>query len=469
MTDVGRRALAAGRILPGDAAKLAVAFERHDLRARPERDVRRFLDAADEVARHALGEARASHEHLNVSPSARQEDGGLARGVPPSDDDDVVAVAEVRLDLGRAVVDPDTLEPGQVRQVGLPVSGARGYDGRARAHGGAGSQIDDVRPPIAEQMDGRAGHDELRAELFGLDEGAVREFLPRDSRGKAQVVLDARARSGLSPGRARLDHEHVEPLGGGVHGGREPRRSGSDDDEIVHDILVQSVQAQALSQLIDRRPPQDALPAADDDRDVSEADPESVQRRLDVIVAVEIDVGVRLIVARQELAQPERRRAVLRAEEHDAPLALGHQGRSSQNERAQEDLAQLDVRLDQRADLLRGQLEHARRAARPCAHDDRASRQQIDVPREAARIVDGDHVVLPRQDLDPAFDDDVQRTVAVALNPEALAVGEASLQRERLDPRDLRCRERRKHVLLMGCGGGGAIRGHASTSGGLHV
>ena len=53
-----------------------------------------------------------------------------------------------------------------------------------------------------------------------------------------------------------------------------------------------------------------------------------------------------------------------------------------EDEGAQEDLAQLDVRLDQRADLLRGQLEYARRAARPCAHDDRASREQIDVPRD---------------------------------------------------------------------------------------
>src|SRR5207249_9691674 len=77
-------------------------------------------------------------------------------------------------------------------------------------------------------------------------------------------------------------------------------------------------------------------------------------------------------------------------------------------------------------------------------------------------------MVLSRQDLDPAFDDDEQRAVAVTLFPEAFTVGEETLLRERRDPGDLRRRERREDVILMGCGCR-AICGHGRTSGSFRI
>ena len=61
---------------PAHALEVLVALEADDLAVRPERDVRVLLDAADEVARHRLGEAGAAHEHVDVLGLRR-------RGRPP--------------------------------------------------------------------------------------------------------------------------------------------------------------------------------------------------------------------------------------------------------------------------------------------------------------------------------------------------------------------------------------------------
>ncbi len=50
---------------------------------------------------------------------------------------------------------------------------------------------------------------------------------------KAEVILDTGARAGLSAEGARIEHEHGKPLGGGIDGRRKPRRSGSDDRDII--------------------------------------------------------------------------------------------------------------------------------------------------------------------------------------------------------------------------------------------
>ena len=68
-------------VAPRHALEVLVAFEADDLRARAQRDGRILLDAANEIARHRLGESLAANEHVHVSRvSAR----GTPRPVRPS-------------------------------------------------------------------------------------------------------------------------------------------------------------------------------------------------------------------------------------------------------------------------------------------------------------------------------------------------------------------------------------------------
>ena len=134
---------------------------------------------------------------------------------------------------------------------------------------------------LAAEPHRRARDRELRAELLRLHERAAREELARDAGREAEVVLDPRARSGLAAGRAGLEHEHVEPLGRA----RRPRprdrpalrrsRRGR-----ARTSSSTRFEPQALAGLLDRRLLEDALAAADEDRNVVDAEPEGVERRL---------------------------------------------------------------------------------------------------------------------------------------------------------------------------------------------
>ena len=81
------------------------------------------------------------------------------------------------------------------------------------------------------------GHRDHGPKLLGLDERPSGERLPRDPRGKAEIVLDASGRAGLSSERARLEHEHAKGLGRGVDSSREARGPGSDHDD-VEDMIA---------------------------------------------------------------------------------------------------------------------------------------------------------------------------------------------------------------------------------------
>ena len=73
-----------------------------------------------------------------------------------------------------------------------------------------------------------------RAELLRLHERAAGERAAGDAGREAEVVLDLRAGAGLPAVGDRLDHQHVEALGGGVDRGGEPGGSGADHHQVVH-------------------------------------------------------------------------------------------------------------------------------------------------------------------------------------------------------------------------------------------
>ena len=92
--------------------------------------------------------------------------------------------------------------------------------------------------------------DDLRAELFRLDEGARGELLPGNSHRESEIVLDSRTRSRLTARRVAFDHQHIQPFGRSVNCRGQSAGSSADDDQIVHAAFIDScIQPEALSSL----------------------------------------------------------------------------------------------------------------------------------------------------------------------------------------------------------------------------
>ena len=109
----------------------------------------------------------------------------------------------------------------------------------------------------------------LRAELLRLRVARARRAPgPRcrsESRGSSRSSSSSRpvrpARSSRAPGRPALPTR--------VHGRREPRGSGADDDHVAQLRLVDGVvEAEAVGDLLIGRIPQHRLAAADQDRHI---------------------------------------------------------------------------------------------------------------------------------------------------------------------------------------------------------
>src|SRR5262245_54526016 len=103
---------------------MPVSIESHDLSSRSDLDRRTLFDATQQVTRHGLRKTVRSNEQMNSAPSLRQEYRGLTGRVGTADDDDLVAVAELRfLHEGRVVVDADTFDLPEFGEGGLRVPG----------------------------------------------------------------------------------------------------------------------------------------------------------------------------------------------------------------------------------------------------------------------------------------------------------------------------------------------------------
>ena len=77
-----------------------------------------------------------------------------------------------------------------------------------------------------------AGEEKRRSEDPCLLVRTLRQLGSAQAACEAQVVADPCARTGLSADRVALHDESIEALGRRVHGGREARRSGADDDHV---------------------------------------------------------------------------------------------------------------------------------------------------------------------------------------------------------------------------------------------
>src|SRR6185437_9059641 len=126
-----------------------------------------------------------------------------------------------------------------------------------------------------------------------------------------------------------------------------PRRTGPDHNEVTDRLAIDlRIHLQALGELFVAGILRHLLAATDDNRYVVDRHMKPIEQRLHTAVAFNIEVDVRVGVARQELLHTQRARGVPRADQNDISLLRGDKGYAPQDECAHEQLAQHRVRLD---------------------------------------------------------------------------------------------------------------------------
>ena len=194
----------------------------------------------------------------------------------------------------------------------------------------------------------------MTAPNFWAWSAAGGEVLTGDARGEAEVVLDPRARGGLSADRRTVQGERPEALRRGVHGGGQPRRAGADDHDVIA-ALRDGVEGEAeLDGDVARCGPPEHPRRGDHDRQVVGADPQPVEQHGDVGVGLRVDPAVGESVAAGVLPQCHRGR---REHGSDDLQRVGRgvlQGGAPGDERLENGVAEPHVAQHPAAEDLRG-------------------------------------------------------------------------------------------------------------------
>ena len=161
----------------------------------------------------------------------------------------------------------------------------------------------------------RAG--DVRAELLGLHERALRQITTGDAGREAEVVLDPRTRSRLPSGHEAFDGESAESFRRAVHRGGEPSRAPAHDQEVEAPI-GEAVDGQAeVLRHRSGRCVRENRPGHDHDRQVGAGNAQLVDQSLDGFVALGIQPFVWNATAGEELSQRVRLGTMTRAKKSD--------------------------------------------------------------------------------------------------------------------------------------------------------
>ena len=250
----------------------------------------------------------------------------------------------------------------------------------------------------------------------------------------------------------RLDHQDVEALGSAIDRGGQPRGPGANHYDVAHPVPLDGhVQPEAVGDFLVGWVFQDPVVTADDHRHVLEAELEAIEEHLDARVFFYVEAGVWLAIAREELANPQGRRGMARSDQDSVALVVGDQRHPAEDERAQEDLAQLGIGLHHLPQRVRRHLQELAVLAHPAANQGPAPGQNGRFSGELARSVEDCDRLLPAvdqvNDLYLAGNDDVEIARGVALVEQDGSARDAPALTALAQPLDLLGRQPRKHLI----------------------
>jgi len=141
-----------------------------------------------------------------------------------------------------------------------------------------------IRSAVAVEPDDRAADGTSAPNFSACVRARPDSACPEIPVGKAEVVLDARARSRLAAWRRALEDENVQPFRCAIHGGGESRRPGTDDDHVVHVIGVEVTLRPIVDASVSIDDSSDVTAVADKNRHLVDADLKAIEqtcKRLD--------------------------------------------------------------------------------------------------------------------------------------------------------------------------------------------
>ena len=171
-------------------------------------------------------------------------------------------------------------------------------------------------PRAQSQSRGLRRNQDLGSELLRLHERAAGERLAGDAGRKAEVVLDARARARLSAKRPAIEHDDAQAFRGGVDGGGQARRSGTDDNDVIEFFARSDVEhAQTAPEGFFGRVEQHGVVGADD-QDLACRGAVLLEQRRPGIVVLGVDDVMGIAVSLQKRLQAQHFGRLRRADQH---------------------------------------------------------------------------------------------------------------------------------------------------------
>jgi hypothetical protein len=293
-----------------------------------------------------------------------------------------------------------------------------------------------------------------------LHEGPAGEGLAGNALWEAEIVLDAGARPRLAPERPALEHDHREPLGGGVDRRGEAGRARADDRDVVRAVgMIDADHAEGARQIDLGGIPEHRAVGADDDRQIG------VIRRVVLEQGRRLPIGGRInhaiwagIAGEESLQAHEVRMNGRPNQDRTAPTRLD-QAEPAQEKRAHDPLTEFGLGNQHGSQPVGGNDEHVGVARGAGVHEAGLARQHADFGQEApgAELDNRDDVAetAPGADGDGTGDEHEHARVDLAGRDDWIAGRVAANRPESPEPVDLLRAEPRKHLIKARVRGGG--------------
>src|SRR5271167_694216 len=109
-------------------------------------------------------------------------------------------------------------------------------------------QLEDAVWTLSAELHHFLRGDNLHSKALRLHHRAPRQVRATQARRESQVVLDARAKAGLSAGGLAIDHHRLQSLRGAIHRSCQPAWTSSDNSEVIELGFSPGPQANLLGQ-----------------------------------------------------------------------------------------------------------------------------------------------------------------------------------------------------------------------------
>ena len=160
------------------------------------------------------------------------------------------------------------------------------------------------------------------------------------------------------------------------------------------------VEPEASRQFLNRRTTQHRAVVADNDRNFFHGDVKTVEQFLSAGIGIEIDVGVRMSVAGEKLAQTQRLGRVPGAHQNNVSPALVDQRNPPQNEGTHEDFAEFRISGDESSQIIAAHFQKFAGLTYAAPYEAPAARDHRDFSGEFARPMLNDQLLAPQVRLD---------------------------------------------------------------------